>query len=169
MTRPHLIAKLIFAAAGIHFLMHAISSFLFFVFMLPQENFPLKIPFIILKLLFTFAVSLILLFRSDWLIKILVGQNADQFEKISDRWVITGFRMMTCFSGLIIIYSGIDRLFHYVPIIMQGLSSQTSTRTIVIILEELTGWFIGTYLIFGASHYVNWQLRSAAVKQGVKT
>jgi hypothetical protein len=183
MTRPHLIAKLIFAAAGIHFLMYFLSGIVSIVVTLhqnsPPETLTIRMSIIAAQLVITFALSLILLFRSDWLIKIIAGQTLDQCEKISSRWIIAGFGMTTCFCGLLILYYRIYLLSYYIPIIIkgpnissymtiQGQSSEVSAKIFVTILTEIAKWIIAIYLIFGASHYVRWQMRTTAVKQGVK-
>jgi hypothetical protein len=51
---------------------------------------------------------------------------------------------------------------------IQGQSSEVSAKIFVTILTEIAKWIIAIYLIFGASHYVRWQMRTTAVKQGVK-
>jgi len=176
MTRPHLIARLIFAAIGIDFLLHAISSIISVAATLnlnySREVISLKIFFIILKLLFAFALSLILLFRSDWLIRIVAGTNNDQCEKVSSRWIIAGFRMTACLCGLLIIYRRIDLLPYYThaisTVVPESQSSLFSNKTSVGIFVEIIKWIIAIYLIFGAPHYVRQQMRTIAVKQGVK-
>jgi hypothetical protein len=145
----------------------------------PPETLTIRMSIIAAQLVITFALSLILLFRSDWLIKIIAGQTLDQCEKISSRWIIAGFGMTTCFCGLLILYYRIYLLSYYIPIIIkgpnissymtiQGQSSEVSAKIFVTILTEIAKWIIAIYLIFGASHYVRWQMRTTAVKQGVK-
>lgn len=183
MTRPHLIAKLIFAAMGIYFLMHFLSGIISIVVTL-QQNYPpetltLRMSIVTARLIITFATSLILLFRSDWLVRIIVGPTIGQCEIASSRWIITGFRITACLCGLLIIYHRIEMLFYYVPTIINGpnilsymtlggQTSQVSAKTLVAILVEIIKWVLAIYLILGASHYVHWQMRRIAVKQGVK-
>jgi len=172
MTRPHLIAKLILAAIGIHFLLHALGSIISVVAVLnpsyaAETIFP-KIFFVILKLSFAFAVSPILLFRSDWLVQIIAGPNTDQCEKVSSRWIIAGFRITACFCGLLMIYYRMDLLFYYAhaisTVVPENQSSQYFTKILAGIFVEIIGWIIAVYLIFGAPHYAAWQMRSTAVK-----
>jgi hypothetical protein len=108
MTRPHLIAKLILAAMGVYFLMHFLSGIVSIVVTsrqnYPPETLTIKMSLVAAKLIITLALSLILLFRSDWLVNIIAGQTLDQCEKASGRWIIAGFRITACFCGLLIIY-----------------------------------------------------------------
>jgi hypothetical protein len=183
MTRPHLIARLIFAAIGVHFLMDFLSGIVSVVAALhqnrPPETLAIQMSIIIAKLIITFAFSLILLFWSDWLVRIIAGPDNDQCEKVSNRWIIAGFRLTACLCGLLIIYPRVEHLFYYVPIIingpnilsymtLQGQSSFLSNKTSTAILVEIIKWTIAIYLIFGASHYASWQMRSISTKQGVK-
>jgi hypothetical protein len=179
MTRPHLIAKLILTAIGIHLLMSFLGGTSSFFATLhqnrPPETFVLRMFIITAKLIITLTVSLILLFRSDWLVKLITGRDAEECEKVSSRWIIAGFRIIACLCGLLIIYRRIDLLFYYVPLIingpnilsyltLEGHSSLFSTKTSARILVEIVKWIIAIYLTLGASHYAHWQMR----KQGVK-
>lgn len=182
MTRPHLIAKLIFAAMGVYFLMHFLSGIVSIVDTLhqnsPPETLTIRMSLVAAKLIFTFALSLIFLFKSDWLVKIIAGQTIDQCEIVSSRWITAGFRITACLCGLLIIHPRLVRLDYYVHLIMNGPDissyltlqgqSQISTKTFAAILVEITKWIVAIYLILGASHYVHWQLRSTAVKQGAE-
>ena len=182
MTRPHLIAKLLLAAAGIHFLMDFLSEIISIIITLQHNYAPealtIRMFIVIVKLIITLVVSLIFLFKSDWLIKIIVGPLLDQCETVSSRWIITGFRITACFCGLLIIYPRIERFSYYLHLIMSGPDissyftlqgeSEVSAKTFTAILIEITKWIIAMYLVFGASHYANWQVQSTAVKQGVK-
>jgi hypothetical protein len=51
---------------------------------------------------------------------------------------------------------------------LEGQSSLLSTKTFVGIVVEIIKWIIAIYLIFGAPHYVRWQVRTSEAKQGVK-
>jgi hypothetical protein len=173
MTRPHLITKLILAAIGIHFLLHAMSSIISISATL-NPNYPWKsihqnIFFIILKLLFALTASLILLFRSDWLVRVIVGPNNNQCEKVSSRWIIAGFRMTACFCGLFIIYHRIDLLLYYTHAMsittLEGQSPLFSTKIFVGTPVEIIKWLIGIYLVFGATHYTAWQMKAITAEQ----
>ncbi len=183
MTRPHLIAKLILLMAGIHLLMHSLSGIISIVSALHQnfvpETLTLRVCIEILKTIVTLVMSLLLLFWSGWLVRILTGQTPDRVEIVSNRWIIAGFRFTVCFCGLLCFYNRILMLFYYVPAIikgpnalsyttLQGQTSLISAKILVGILVEIAAWIITIYLILGAPHYINWQLRSSAVKQGVK-
>jgi hypothetical protein len=180
MTRPHLIAKLIFAAMGVHFLMQCLSKIVSSAIMLsqnyPPETFAIKISIIAAETVITFALSLILLFWSDGLVRLIAGPDTNECAKVDERWVIAGLRITACFCGLLILYRRIDLLFYYIPTIikgpnilpymtLQGQSSLLSTKTLAITLMEITKWIFAIYLIFGAPHYVRRQMRAIAVKQ----
>jgi len=173
MTRPHLIAKLILATIGIHFLLHAMSNIISIAAALnpryASETISPKIFFVILKLLFAFAVSLILLFRSDWLVQIIAGPDTDQCEKVSNQWITAGFRIITCFCGLLIIYHRMELLLYYAhaisTVVPENQSSQYLTKILAGIFVEIIEWIIAIYLIFGAPHYTAWQVRTITDKQ----
>jgi hypothetical protein len=183
MTRPHLIAKLIFAAMGVHFLMQCLGGIGSAVITLsqnyPPETFAIKISIIAAKSVITLAISLILLFRSDGLMRIIAGPDADECEKVSSRWITAGFGVTACFCGLLILYHRIYLLSYYIPIIikgpnissymtLQGQTSQFSVKILAGLIAETVQWIFAIYLISGAPHYVRWQVRTTAVKQGVK-
>ena len=176
MTRPHLIAKLIFAAIGIHFLMQCFGGIAEAVIMLSQSIFTIRMSIIAAKSVIAFAVSLILLFRSDGLVRLIAGPDANECEKVDERWIIAGLRLVACFFGLLFLYHRIEFLFYYIfafttdPGILshmkfEGQPSNLSNKTLVIILMEITRWVITIYLILGAPHYVRRQIRVIAVKQ----
>jgi hypothetical protein len=184
MTRPHLITKLILAAMGVHFLMQCLGGIGSAAIMLSQnylpETFAIRMLITTAKSVITFAVSMILLFRSDGLVRIIVGPDADDCAKVDERWVIAGLRMTACFCGLLILYRRIDPLFYYIPAFItngssilsymtfEGQSSMISTKALVIIPMEITRWIITIYLIFGAPHYVRLQMRAITIEQQIK-
>ncbi len=174
MTRPHLIARLFFASMGVYLLMRFLSSIYSAVCRLilkcPQDTFTVSIIITTTTGVVALAVSLILLFKSDGLARMITGPDASQCEKVNCTWIITAFRMMACLCGLLILYHRIGLLFFYVPNIinsenilsyltLEGQSSQLSSKTLAGILVELTKWFFAIYLIFGAPHYVRRQMR----------
>lgn|GEM_PF-3394774 len=180
MTRPHLIAKLIFAAMGIYFLLHFLGGIVSSVIMLSQncspETFAIRMTIIAAKLIITFAVSLILLFWSDGLVRIITGPDADECEQVDSRWVIAGLRLVACFCGLLVLYHRIELLFYYIPTIikgpnilsymtLEGQSSLLSTKTLAITIMEITSWIFAIYLIFGAPHYVRSQMQTITMEQ----
>jgi hypothetical protein len=175
-TRPHLIAKLILAAMGIDLLMHSLggisSAVVGFQLNCPPETFTARMLVTAAGLVITFAASLILLFRSDGLARILTGPDTGECEKADTRWIIAGVRLTMCLCGLLILYRPISYL---VPAIIDSpktlfdtvLGRQTfplPTRTIAVILTETIKGVFGIYLIFGAEHYVRWQMRTIAAK-----
>jgi hypothetical protein len=183
MTRPHLIAKLILVAIGIRVLMYFLGGIVSIAVTLrqncPPETLTIRMFIVAAKLITTLALSLILLFRSDWLVRIIAGPDADECEKISSRWIIAGFRMTACLCGLLIIYPRMERFLYYAYIIingpnilsyftLEGQTSQFSAKTLAAILVEIIKWIFAIYLIFGAPHYVRWQVRSTEANQGVK-
>ncbi|MGB7580941.1 MAG: hypothetical protein WBL85_00650 [Sedimentisphaerales bacterium] len=185
MTRPHLIAKLILAAVGVNLLMHSLGGIGSAVVMLSQkdllpEAFAIRVFIIAAKSAITFAVSLILLFRSDGLVRIIAGPDADECAKVDERWTIAGLRMTACFCGLLILYRRIDLLFYYIPAFINGSgvfsytilerqsSRISSTRALIIILAEIAEWILGIYLIFGAPHYVRRQIQAITIEQQPK-
>ncbi len=171
MTRPHLIAKLLLAAAGIDFLIDTITNISSIAFILnlnySHENITARIILAIFKFLIFLSLSFILLFRSDGIARIIIGRDTDQFPQVNKKWIIAGFQMAACFCGLIIIYYRINSLFYYIPIIVNGTNtlsyltiqgqSLASTRMIAGVISEIIKWIFGLYLIIGAPQYVNWQ------------
>ena len=182
MTRPHLIAKLILAAVGVNLLMHSLNGIGSAVVMLSQkdllpEAFPIRMSITVAKSIITFALSLILLFWSDGLVRIIAGPDADECAKVNIQWIIAGLRMTACFYALLILYHRIDLIFYYIPAFINGTgifsymtlerqsSRISSTKALVIILAEITVWIIGIYLIFGAASLCAWQMRAVTIKQ----
>ena len=185
MTRPHLVAKLILAAIGVHLLTLSIGGIGSAVCILSQkyllpEAFTIRMSITIAESIITFAVSLILLFWSDGLVRLIAGPDTNECAKVDGHWIIAGLRITTCFCGLLILYHHIDLLFYYIPALINGsgifsymtlerqLSRISSTKALVIILAEIAEWILGIYLIFGAPHYVRWQLRAITIEQQTK-
>ena len=180
MTRPHLIARLILAAMGVYLLMHSLSEIGSAVVRLnqncPPETFNTRVIIFAVESVVTFILSLILLFRPDGLIRIIAGPDAGLCEKINGSRIIAGLQLTACFCGLLILYPRIERLFYYIPAItkgpnilsymtLEGQSTVISTRMLVGILVETVKWVFAVYLIFGAPHYVRWQMRTIKVKE----
>jgi Zn-dependent protease with chaperone function len=176
MTRPYLIAKLIFAAMGVYFLMRFLNSIYSAVWNLnlkcSTETPTWGMPVIIAGLVITLTASLILLFWSDWLARLMVGPDVSQFEKVDSRWIITGFRIIVCLCGLLILYWPISLLIPAIinsprtlfDVALKRQEFPLPTRTIGIIVTHTIKGLLGIYLIFGAPHYVRWQTRAIAAK-----
>jgi hypothetical protein len=146
---------------------------------LSPETFAIKISIIAAKSVITFAISLILLFWSDGLVRIIAGPDTDECAKVDKLWIIADLRLAACFCGLLILYRRIDFLFYYIPTIikgpnilsymtLEGQSSLLSTKTSVRTLVETAKWIFAIYLIFGAPHYVRRQLRAITIEQQTK-
>ena len=174
MTRPHLIAKLIFTAVGISFLMQCFGGIVSTAIMLSQNTFTIRMSIIAAKSAITLAVSLILLFRSDGLVISIAGPDANECEKVDERWIIAGLQLVTCFCGLLFLYRRIEFLFYYIfaftnnPDILSHMKfeGQPSNFSIeVIILMEITRWIFAIYLIFGAPHYVRRQMQAITMER----
>jgi hypothetical protein len=176
MTRPHLIARLIFAAMGVDLLMHFLSGIGSIIITsnikCPPESFTTKMFIIAAQLVITLIISLILLFWSDGLTKLITGQDADQYEKTDMQSIIKGFRLTMCLCGLLILYQPVSLL---IPAIINGpktifdmalnrLEFPLPARTLVTVITQTTKGILGIYLIFGAPHYVHWQMRAIASK-----
>jgi len=176
MTRPHLIARLIFAAMGVYLLMRFLNSIYSAVWNLNLKCSP-ETPtwgmlVITAGLVITLTASLILLFRSDWLARMVTGPDADLCEKVDVRWIIAGLRMTACLCGLVILYWPISLLIPAIinsPRILFDVALKRQefplpTRTIATIVMNTIKGLFGIYLIFGAPYYVRWQMRSIAAK-----
>jgi hypothetical protein len=121
------------------------------------------------------VASLFLLFCSEGLVKIITGPDSDLCEKVDIRWVAAGFQMTFCFCGLLMIYSCLTRLFYYIPAIfrepilsyttLQGQEALFLQRSLAGGFETIIDSFIAVYLIFGAPHYIRWQLRKLSAKE----
>lgn len=176
MSRPHLIARLIFAAMGVDLLMHSLniisSAFIRPQITCPPETSTARILIIAAESIVTLALSLILLFRSDGLAKIIAGPDAGECEKADTRWIIAGLRLTMCLCGILMLYRPISLL---IPAIINSPKSlfdtvlnrqefPLPTRTIRLIFTETIKGAFGVYLILGAPHYVRWQMRAIAAK-----
>lgn len=183
MSRPHLIARLILVATGVYLLMHTLSEIGSAAITLNQNSPPqtpgTKLFIITAQFVTTLTLSLIFLFRPDGIIRMITGPDIGLFEKVDNLWVITGLRMTLCFCGLLILFPRIERLFFYVPAIikgpnilsymtLEGQSSVIPVKRTVGFLVEIAKLIVAIYLIFGASHYVRWQMRAIAAKNEVK-
>ncbi|MGA2092143.1 MAG: hypothetical protein ABSH16_01880 [Sedimentisphaerales bacterium] len=179
MTRPHLIAKLILAAIGIRlfmwFISIASSPFIRLETRYPHEFLSMSFIITFAESLVLLAASMIFLFRSDGLMRMIVGPDADRCPKIDVCWVIASFRIMFCLSGLLMIYSCIMSLFYYIPTIfkgpilpyttLQGQEALLSPKLLAGGFKSIVDCVIAIYLIFGAPHYIRWQLRKMLVKE----
>jgi hypothetical protein len=179
MTRPHLIAKLILAAMGVYLLMHFLGGVSSDVVPLelkcPPETFTARMLVIVVEAVIALVASLILLFRSDGLARMITGPDANQCEKADGRWTIAALRITACFCGLLILYWRIALLIVNVPAIingpnilsymtLEGQSSLLSAQTLARILVEVIKGIFAIYLILGAPHYVRRQMRAIAAK-----
>jgi hypothetical protein len=179
MTRPYLIAKLILTAMGVYVLVRFIgaagSIFLRFGPKFTPENSSMIIFIITAELIILIVVSLILLFRSDDLARIITGPGDDLCDKVNVHSIIAAFRLTACFCGLLLVNSCIARLFYYIPAIfkgpilsyttLQGQMSQISPRLLTGALEGIAYLILAAYLISGAAHYVRWQISKIAINK----
>jgi hypothetical protein len=179
MTRPQLITKLILAAIGVRLFVWFISiaGSAVFWFDIKSPSGISSISFIIkaVESGLLLAASLVLLFRSDGLARIIAGPDAGQYEKVDVRWIISAFQMTACLCGLLMIYSCITSLFYYVPSIikgpilsymtLEGQSSLLSPRLLAGGCVQIVDCIIAVYLIFGAPHYVRWQMRKLSAEE----
>jgi hypothetical protein len=173
MSRPHLIAKLIFAAAGIYFLMHALGAFhsISTTLQLNSSSDILiyKISLSFIKAVILFVLSMILLFHSNGLITFIIGTQTIQYEIVSKLWIITGFRMTFCFCGLLILINRLDLFLYYFTFFtysklsyttIQGQTSLLPPTIFTGLIIELIRWFILIYLLAGAPHYLKSQMKT---------
>jgi hypothetical protein len=164
---------------GAYLLMHTLSEISSAAITLsqncPPENYRTKLIIVAAQFVITLTLSLIFLFRPDVIIRMITGPDIGQFEKVDNLWVITGLRMTICFCGLLILFPRIERLFFYIPAIIkgpnilsymtiEGQSSVIPVKRTVGFLVEIAKLIVAIYLIFGAPHYVRWQMRSVAAK-----
>jgi hypothetical protein len=165
-----------FAAMGVDLLVHSLgeigSAIANFSTKCPPETFTTGMFIITAELIITFTASMILLFWSDGITKIIAGPDADQCEKVDDLWVVTGLRLTACLCGILLLYRPVSLLIAAIincPDILsymtlQGQKFQLSTRTTVTTLTATIQGAFAIYLIFGAPHYVRWQMRVIAAK-----
>jgi hypothetical protein len=171
MTRPHLIVKLILAAAGIRLLLHALggisSVYLNFIQNVPPDTVLFSIMLLVMQTFILFVISGIFLFKSDYLISLISGHQANQCEMVNNLWIIAGFRMTFCFCGILMLYQRIKFLFYYGSFIKSSIQaylalqgqSILSPKVLSGISSEIVSWIILVYLILGAPHYINWQIK----------
>ena len=138
----------------------------------PPETFIARMFIITAESVITLAVSMILLFRSDGITKMIAGLYADQCEKVDNRQIITGLRLTACLCGFLLLYRPVSLLIPAIincPNILsymtlEGQMFQLSTRATVTTLTATIQGAFAIYLIFGAPHYVRWQMRAIAAK-----
>jgi hypothetical protein len=165
---------------GGYLLMHSLggmgSAVVNFSTKCPSETLNTKTFIITTQFVITLTLSLILLFRSDGLVRMIAGPDAGRCEKVDCTWIIAGLRLTACFCGLLILCSHIERLFFYIPAIikgpnilsymtLEGQSSVISAKRLAGFLVEVAKLIFAIYLIFGAPHYVRWQMRTIKVKE----
>ena len=184
MTRPHLIAKLILAAMGVYLLMQFLPyirtfSYMHGIIFRPEARIS-SLLMIAIAGTIPIIASLILLFWSDWLVRLTVGPDTTGCEKVDEYQIKASFRALACLCGLLILYQPISLLIVNFPIIInghkflsymtfEGQSSLLSTKTLVGILVEVIKGIFAVYLIFGAPHYARWLIRKTKAKEPSQT
>jgi hypothetical protein len=180
MTRPHLIARLIFAALGVYLLIEFLDyirdfSLRYGIVFRPETRISSLLIIAIAGAILLTAL-LILLFRSDWLVRLTIGPDTTGCEKVDEYQIKTSFRTIACLCGLLILYQPISLLIVNFPTIIngqkilsymtfEGQSSLFSAKSLTIPFVELTKGIIGLYLIFGAPHYIRRQIKPAVKEQ----
>lgn len=180
MTRPHLIAKLILAAMGVYLLMRFMDyirsfSLWYRTIVLQDARIP---PLLIIAITGVIALvaSLILLFWSDWFVRLMTGTDTAGCEKVDEYLITAAFRTIACFCGLLILYTPVSLFIVNIPAIItdpdilsyltvEGQSSLFSAKSLTSFFVELTKGIFGLYLIFGAPHYARWQTKLAVKQQ----
>lgn len=183
MTRPHLIAKLIFFAIGVCLVIYILDYIYSFSFNYSAAIFkkagisPLFITAAVG--IVPLAASLILLFWSERLARLLTDPDAPGCEKVDGYQSTAAFRSIACFCGLLILYTPVSHLIGGIPAVItgpnilsyltfEGQSSLLSAKSLTRIFVGLTKGVIGLYLAFGAPHYVRWQTKLAIQTNGAK-
>jgi hypothetical protein len=184
MTRPHLIARLIFAAMGVYLLIEFLDyirdfSLRYGIVFRPETRIS-SLLIIAIAGAILFTASLILLFRSDWLVRLTIGPDTTGCEKVDEYQIKTSFRTIACLCGLLILYQPISLLIVNLPtpitgqkilsyMTFEGQSSLLSTKTLARILVEVIKGIFAIYLIFGAPHYARWLIRTTKAKEQNQT
>lgn len=179
MTRMHLIARIILTVLGVYLLVQILDS----APMLLQsstywhssdDRFVSVIPFLLI-FPFGFAVIYYLLFTQAGVVRKMVG-STDSVTDLADAiWTATGFRLALVSFGILITARNIDFIVNAVaflvygpPVVVQMIVYKYIDKIFdmplyawLTIAARLSKTVLGIYLLFGAPHYVKWQIEKS--------
>lgn len=176
MTRMHIIAKIALALIGVRLLV-SLLYFTSFYMRTVGAGFQIapfaRIPAFGVTLLVRCAVVYFLVFRNDWLVKMLVGPEERSAQHADRTWLVVGFRLTLYFCGVMVLAGCIDFLISGVAFIIYGprvLIDMIIHRYVDDIFAiGIYGWLewlsglcrttLGVYLVLGAPHFVRWQMK----------
>lgn len=167
MNKMHSLARIVFAALGIYIMLSLIPYVISSVSMLFTGGFELRSAAWFLANLLITAMLMALLYyflvrNCDQLAQKVVGtvEQVDPSNQI--HWLPVAFRLICFVAGVIVVYRfliGISHPFRILALLRQGGENRFFAR----ILVDFLGWLVllpfGIYLLYGAPHFVRWQIR----------
>ncbi|HUT31688.1 MAG TPA: hypothetical protein VMX13_18010 [Sedimentisphaerales bacterium] len=159
------LTRIILAALALYMLINAsFSLFLLLPFLLFADSSSVN-ALAILQPLFPIGFAVVLLyvlfFRADWWIERIVGQ--EEPARAGVWWLPAAFRLACVFSGIFYVYRVIPTIIStaHAYLVTQRESPHAILPTIT--GNQILAWIIllalGLYLLYGAPHFVRWQVR----------
>jgi hypothetical protein len=110
---------------------------------------------------FVAVLLYVLFYKADWLTERIVGREEPIRRDIS--WLPTAFRLACVFCGILFLYRVIPAMISTVQLYLfmqrRGSAVQSPTITGSQILAWIILLLLGLYLLYGAPHFVRWQVR----------
>lgn len=116
-----------------------------------------------LWLFFSGLIVYLLIYKSNFWSEKIVGSVQVEKPEAEVFWVPVSFRLVSIFSGILYVFFIISRMISKIgPYIAYYISSH-GERVMDLNFYQFLSWIIflvfGIYLIFGAPHFVRWQVK----------
>ena len=165
----HSLAKIMFAGLAIYIAIHSCRNILYVVAMATQKPSLESLGIVSLTLLITSVylatVFYFLIYKRDKWADKLVGTSDLSATSARIDWLPVAYRLVSVAVGLLCVY----RFFTHTVYAAGRYIAATSTNTVYqqqhkdLIIRELLGLMIlipiGIYFLFGAPHFVRWQVK----------
>jgi hypothetical protein len=116
-----------------------------------------------LWLIFSGLIMYLLIYKSNFWSEKIVSSGQENEPKIEVFWVPVAFRMVSIFSGILFVFFIVSRMISRIGPYIAYYFSSHGERDINFNFYQFLTWIIflafGIYFIFGAPHFVRWQVK----------
>ncbi|MFA5554762.1 MAG: hypothetical protein WCZ89_09875 [Phycisphaerae bacterium] len=165
MSYAKVVAKIILAAMGIYFIIRLIPQVFQVAILISTSLFSWKSLWPLLVGLFMIPIIILLIwyfffYLRDWLAEKIVGIPTGYESEEQVNWFPAALRLCCMFAGLYCLVTTVSRWTIFLYVLRQYTEVGTIPRSIIYeILNILLTASVGIYFIFGAPHFVQWQVK----------
>lgn len=171
MNKMRTLAKIVFIGLGVYIITGLLPALFMPLYMLSGqlsfETFIQAIALWLVYLLYLAAVIYFLIYKSEkWAGKIVTASDPQDDDNNNNQiqWLPAIFRLVAVAAGIFFIYrfaTGISQMLSYFSVMRKA--NVDNPQKFSLFLKTFLGWVttlpIGIYLLYGAPHFVRWQVK----------